>query len=476
MMRFLVVLALLLPASALAQSNIAFPPEVYAGRRARLAEAMGDGVAIVPGRHLIRRTSRGPIKQDPAFWYLTGVETVYGVAVISGSGTELFLPEEFQFAGGQYPMAERDRFRHAKWNLPGPWRLHAGDEAIAGVDEIYPVDTLGERLEGLVAKADVVYLPLERRSLYAPPGFDPPKGVYAQMVDAIRSKLGAKKIEDLTPLVDRMRLIKDDHEIAALRRAAAISGDELIEAMRRMKPGMTTLEIAGIMEAVWKREGSPRAAFATIVRTGPQMTFFTLANEQYDATRRVIGESDLVFIDDGAAEYKMYTSDLCRTIPASGKFTAEQRKYYDIVNEAREAAIAAVKPDAMLLDAVKAAARVFQSHGLEQYEDVEAMGEDKVWGLLPSPTNYLTRDAGMVRGIRALGHFIGLEVADPADYTRPLEPGMVFTVEPKIYIPEKGITIMIEDMVLVTETGHENLSPHAPTDPDAIERLMASSR
>lgn len=82
----------------------------------------------------------------------------------------------------------------------------------------------------------------------------------------------------------------------------------------------------------------------------------------------------------------------------------------------------------------------------------------------------------MVRGIRALGHFIGLEVSDPRDYTRPLEPGMVFTVEPKIYIPEKGITIMIEDMALVTETGHEVLSPHAPTDSDAIERLMASAR
>jgi len=119
---------------------------------------------------------------------------------------------------------------------------------------------------------------------------------------------------------------------------------------------------------------------------------------------------------------------------------------------------------------------VFEKHGLAQYEDIEVMGEDEVWGLFPSPTHYVTRDAGMVQGIRALGHFIGLEVSDPSDYTRPLEPGMVFTVEPKIYIPGKGITIMIEDMVLVTETGHEILSTYAPTKAEAIERMMASGR
>ena len=185
-------------------------------------ETIGDGVAIVPGRHLIGQLSWGPIKQDPNFWYLTGVETVYGVLVVSARQTTLFRPEEFQFAGGQYPMAERDRFRRAKWNLPGAWRLHPGDEAIAGVQSILPVDELGERLESLVVDADAVYLPLQRRDLYAPPGLAAPKSVYAQTVDAIRDRIGSKEIRDLRPIVGQMRLIKDAHEIAALRRAAAI--------------------------------------------------------------------------------------------------------------------------------------------------------------------------------------------------------------------------------------------------------------
>ena len=97
----------------------------------------------------------------------------------------------------------------------------------------------------------------------------------------------------------------------------------------------------------------------------------------------------------------MYAADLCRTWPVSGRFTPEQRKYYDIVLEAQEAAIEAVKPGVMMVDVIKVAARVFQKYGLEQYEDVAKMGEDKVWGIMPSPTHYLTRDAGIVRYSRA---------------------------------------------------------------------------
>ena len=163
------------------------------------------------------------------------------------------------------------------------------------------------------------------------------------------------------------------------------------------------------------------------------MTFFSLLRENYNAVDRVMKAGDLVFIDYGAAEYNMYTADLCRTLPVSGRFTPEQRKYYDIVLEAQEAAIAAIKPGVMMVDVIKAAARVFRKHGLEQYEDIAKMGEDKVWGIMPSPTHYLARNAGIVRysplgrGVRDLGHHIGLEAQDSRDYSKPLAPGMVIT-------------------------------------------------
>jgi Xaa-Pro aminopeptidase len=233
------------------------------------------------------------------------------------------------------------------------------------------------------------------------------------------------------------------------------------------------------MEYVWKREGSPRSSFPPIVSSGGNaMTFFSLLRENYNAVDRTMRAGDLVFVDYGAAEYMTYTADLCRTWPVSGRFTSEQRRYYDIVLEAQEAAIAAVRPGVMMLDVIRAAARVFRKHGLEPNEDVRRMGVDRVWGIMPSPTHYLARDAGIVRynsfgrGVRDLGHHIGLEVQDSRDYSMPLAPGMVFTIEPKIYIPDRNIAIMIEDMILVTPGGHENLSAGTPKRADEIERIM----
>jgi Xaa-Pro aminopeptidase len=162
----------------------------------------------------------------------------------------------------------------------------------------------------------------------------------------------------------------------------------------------------------------------------------------------------------------------------SGTFSAEQRTYYDIVLEAQEAAIAAIRPGVMMVDVIKAAARVFHAHGLTQYEDIAAMGADKVWGIMPSPTHYLTRNGGITTytrfggGVRDIGHHVGLEATDSRDWTVPLAAGMVITVEPKIYIPEKGIAIMIEDMILVTPAGSENLSVAAPKRAAEIERVM----
>ena len=267
----------------------------------------------------------------------------------------------------------------------------------------------------------------------------------------------------------QLRLVKDRYEIAALREAANISARSMVVLMRRVKPGMNDLEAAGILEAEWKRLGAPRAAFAPIISSGPKaMTFFSLAGESYNAVWRVMNAGDLLFNDYGAAEVRRYGSDVCRTIPVSGTFSAEQRKYYDIVLEAQEAAIAKIKPGVFMVDVIKAAAQVFRNHGLERNEDLAVLGADKVWGIMPSPTHYLARNGGITQytrfggGVRDLGHHVGLEATDSRDWSKPLAAGMVITVEPKLYIPDKGIAIMIEDMILVTATGSSNLSAAAP--------------
>lgn len=353
----------------------------------------------------------------------------------------------------------------------------------AGVDETYPIDEFVPRLRELASGRRVVYLPFGEPPGYAPPGMKAASGAEAQFAVALAEVLPNVERRDVTPLIHRLRLVKDRFEIAALRQAARISGLGMLEGLRALRPGMNDRELAGLMEYVWKREGSPRTAFAPIVSSGENsLTFFSLLRENYNAVDRVMKSGDLVFVDYGAAEYQMYAADLCRTWPVSGQFTQEQRKYYDIVLEAQEAAIAAIKPGVMMLDVIKVAAQVFRRYGLEPNEDVARMGEDRVWGIMPSPTHYLARNGGIVRysplgmGVRDLGHHIGLEVQDSRDYSMPLQPGMVVTIEPKIYIPEKNIAIMIEDMILVTESGHENLSASVPKRAVDVERVMAEGK
>jgi len=373
---------------ARAQSDIAFPPSVYAERRARLAATLGESVIVIPGRYLVDPAD-GLIKQDANFWYLTGVESPYAILVMrvgppNGPAPRvrsyLFLPTAYQFAGGQLPMLD-EPFRRAVWNRPRR-RLIPGPESarLTRVDATIPVDSFVSRFREIASGAATVYLP-EGPSLYAPPGLPAPKSIENQLSSQLATLLPDAKFADAAPAIAGMRLIKDTYEIDGLRRAAQISATGMREAMTKLRPGMNDRE-----------------------------------------------------------------------------------------------------PGTMMVDVIKVAAHVFQKYGLEQYEDVAKMGEDKVWGIMPSPTHYLTRDAGIVRysrlgrGVRDLGHHIGLEATDGRDYSKPLAPGMVITIEPKMYIPEKNIAIMIEDMILVTATGHENLSASLPKRAADIERLMGGRR
>ena len=459
----------------------------YDARRDRLMAEVGGAPVIVPGEYLIRAGGRG--RQDADFYYLTGVHSPYAVLVMytgtdaSGATTvrdALFLPEPFEFAGAQYPIDD-PRFRHAAWNRtiqrlsPGPEA-----EALTGVDETYSLAELSDRLEAWTSGADVVYFASDGSSLYAPPGFGQPRTYRQQLEEGLRRILPGVEIASATPLIRKMRLVKDEYEIARLRRAAEISSTGLIAAMEAIRPGMTELEVAGVMEAAWKREGAPKASFSPIVASGEAaVSLYTLRSEAYNPLARVMQDGEMVFIDYGAAEVDMYASDLCRTYPVSGRFTSEQRRIYQIVLEAQEAAISTVRPGISMREVVRAAAQVFLDHGLDQYEDLSVRPVEEAWGLMPSPTYWIHQDGPLTdysgargSGVRDVGHHIGLRATDSRDYSGPLEPGMVFTVEPKIYVPEMGLAIMIEDMILVTEDGYENLSASAPRSVEEIERIM----
>jgi Xaa-Pro aminopeptidase len=488
MRRFSPALALLLSAQILsAQSSVAFPNEIYSARRAKLLAAANGAAVIIPGRYLVGNHDLP--KQDPNFWYLTGVEAPYAMLVIApdtrtgaaagATRTALFLPDSFQFAGAQFPH-EDSLFRRAPWNIPRA-RLSPGAAASAatGIAETYRVRDFLQRIGDIVGKTRTVYLPAAFDSMYAPFGMLAPMTVEQQISRSIIAVLGDRDVKDVLPLIRRQRLVKDSAEIAALRVSASISARSMVALLKALKPGMNDLEAAGLLEYEWKKAGAQRASFAPIVGSGPNsMTFFTVMGERYEAVNRKMAAGDLLFVDYGAAEFKTYASDICRTYPVAGAFSAEQRGYYNMVLEAQEAAIAAVRPGAMMLDVIKAAARVFKKYKLDAFEDPAVMGVDKVWGVMPSPTHYVNRNLGITRytrygaGVRDIGHHVGLDATDGRDWTVPLAAGMVITIEPKIYIPEKQIAIMIEDMVLVTRAGREVLSSAAPKKVADIERAM----
>lgn len=462
----------------------AFPLSLFSARRAAAMEMLGDGALIAIGSQSMN--SDGPARQDPNFWYLTRMESPFAILVVVRRGDALrevvFVPEQYQFAAVNYPIPD-SRFREASWNRP-VLRVApdaAGREA-SGIGEIYPLDEFAQRLPELVPESATVFFSRGSGTPYSLPGLARIASVPAQLEESIRSALPGRAFDDASATIRRMRLTKDSHEIAAMREAADISVEGLREAMRRTRPGMTSMELAGIMESVWKREGSPRPAFEPIVSAGTSaVKLYGLRRENYNPLEHIFADGELVFVDYGAAEIDHYASDVARTFPANGTFTAEQREYYEIVVEAERAAIAVAKPGARMIDLIRASAQVFRDHGLERFEDIGQMGPDSVWGVFPSPSFFLRSDEAIMAaqretGLRArdLGHHVGIEVVQPADMMMPLEPGMIFTIEPKIYSPGLGAAIMVEDMILITEDGHENLSAGVPVDADEIERLMAN--
>jgi Xaa-Pro aminopeptidase len=245
--------------------------------------------------------------------------------------------------------------------------------------------------------------------------------------------------------------VKAPTEIAFLREAIDLSLDAHDAAMRMTHPGLWEYQVAAKMVDVHAMGGSEAEAYAPIVGAGPNSTAL-----HYDRLDRKIQDGDIIVIDVGA-QYSGYASDITRTIPANGKYTPRQREIYEIVLGAQNAAIAALKPGAIVgcrgnknsLQAI--AYEYINTHGKDQHG--KPLGQYFIHGL---------------------SHSIGLNVHDPGlDTCKPLLSGMVITVEPGIYIPEENLGVRIEDDVLVTETGNEVLSQKLPRDVDTIEKIMA---
>ena len=397
-----------------------------ATRRRALLRRIGRGAVVLPAareRNIERDyVQDNDFRQDNTFFYFTQLETEGAWLVMTARGpdsleTVLFLP-------ARLPGQER-------WT---GLRLGPDSSAVqlSGIAKVLPTDSLDSRLTRLRFSNAPVYLPLR-----------PSARDERRINDIVFS--GAD-VRNVLPLVDSMRVVKDADEIGRLRHAIDISVAGHVAAMRSARPGMYEYELEAALEAGFRSNGADRLGYPSIVGSGPNST--TL---HYDVNRRRTESGDLVLIDAGA-EWGQYTADVTRTFPVNGKFTPRQKAIYDLVLGAQQAAFDSVRPGITLwqLDAI--ARRYMREHsgtlcGEKTCDDREYFNH-------------------------GLGHPIGMDVHD-VGFGRPLEPGMVLTLEPGIYLQAERLGVRIEDDVLVTAAGGEWLSAGAPRTTDAIERLMA---
>ena len=423
------------------------PNSVYAERRAKLASQV-DAPIILWGFTGREEVSQDYIfAQEENFYYLTGhneegaglivlpaVQNDHGASSSSWSG-----PREILFLPSKNPGKE-------KWNGVRMSPSDPGIEARTGFASVMPFPEMRANVENLVKLYPTFYtiLPYDKEL----GGYPHEKAV----VDWLQLAAPKATLKDVRPQIEGMRPIKSPGEIAFLKQAVDLTVNSHLEAMKMMRPGLYEYQVAAKMVEVHSMDGSEREGYAPIVGAGPNSTAL-----HYDKLSRKIGDGDIVVMDVGA-QYSGYSADITRTIPANGKFTARQREIYDIVLGAQKAALAAIKPGVHFSCKGK-------KDGLMNiaYDYINSHGKDR--GGRPLGQYF----------IHGLGHNIGLNVHDPGDYCSPLQPGMVVTVEPGIYIPEENLGVRIEDDVLITESGHQLLSERLPRNPDEIEQIMADA-
>jgi len=450
---------LLVVGTALAQPVITdvFPPEEYAARRAQVMQKIGEGVAILQGT--TETPGEQPFRQSNQFFYLSGVAEPRAILTIDGRTKRSILY-----------LNPRNERRETMMYGPG---LYPGDEAVkvTGMDAVLPRADFAAALAEFAKDGRAIYTPYRPEVLGSASAEGPVALARATKADpwdgrqtreeVFREKLkqASPKSEmgDLDPIIDNLRGIKSSREIAVIREATRIAGKGIIEAMRDAHPGMHEYELQADAEFVFKKFGSFGAAYFALIATGKNTWY-----SHYNKDTAVLQDGDLVQFDY-APDYRYYQSDVTRVFPANGKFSARQREFYTIYLRLYQALMTSIKVHAKGSDIIKDAVLKMDAI-MASYK----FTDDKIKA---AAHQFVER----YRNSRAngLGHSVGMEVHDVRNPNQTLEPGFIFTIEPAMQIPDEHVGIRLEDMILMTESGYENLSAFVPLEIADIEKMMA---
>jgi Xaa-Pro aminopeptidase len=438
----------------------AFPPEEFAARRAKVISRIGDGVAILQGT--TERRGESPLRQSNQFFYMTGVVEPRALLIIDGRTKRSTL-----FLNPRTPGRER---------AIGPY-LDVGDSSarVTGLDAIIPRDSFTTAVARIAAEKRVIFTPHRPEVLGSESAGDvvghrratrnDPWDGHTSRDETFVAKLEAaapqSEIRDLDPMLDTLRAVKSSREIAVIREATRLAGNAIIEVMRDAEPGMYEYELEAAAQYVYKRGGAYGESYFPLIATGRNMPY-----SHYHKNRARLKDGDLVQFD-WAPDVANYTSDVTRVFPANGKFTPRQREFYTIYLRLYQALMSSIRvhvtPREIMDSAVVKMEKILAAYPFTD-PAIRTTAEAFVNRYRPNP-NAPAR-AG------SLGHSVGMEVHDVRNPTPTLEPGYVFTIEPQMTLPGGELSVRLEDMILITETGYENLSAFVPIEIEDIERLM----
>jgi Xaa-Pro aminopeptidase len=417
------------------------PNSAYAGRRTELAAKLAAPVVLFGYTGRENSSPSYVFNQEENFYYLTG-HNEEGAAL-------LLLPPGAAEKGWKGPqeilfLPPRD-LAQERWNGPRMAPDDASIGARAGFAAVEAFAGLKARLAALAATYTEIYtlVPGDNDTGY------PHAREWSEWLSTVAPNVAKR---DAAPAIGAMRQIKSSGELALLTKAIELSVDAHLAAMRMLRPGLYEYQVAAKMVEVHSSGGCEGEAYAPIVGTGLRSTVL-----HYNELNGQIQDGDVVLLDVGG-QYSGYAADVTRTLPANGRFTPRQREIYEIVLGAQNAVLAALKPGMTL-------------------------GRNSPNSLFQIAFNYINAHGADRQGrtlgryfIHGLGHHIGLNVHDAGDPNRPLESGMVITIEPGLYLPEENLGVRIEDDVLITETGYKLLTARLPRTIAEIEAIMASAK
>jgi Xaa-Pro aminopeptidase len=435
-----------------------FPAEEFAARRARVMDAIGDGLALVQGAPSPAGYVR--FRQSNELFYLAGIESPHAYLLLDGQQRRaaLYLPH-------------RNEAREA-----GEGKLLSAEDAdelkqCAGVDAVHGTDRLHEHLARAARGSRALYIP------FAPPeGFATSRDLAMREVadaaadpfDGRPSRAGALRAllherfpqldtKDLTPTLDALRLIKSPREIALIRKATRLAGLAILEAMRSTVPGIHEHELDAVAKYVFYRNGAQGEAYYSLIASGPNAWF-----PHYNAGKRQMKDGELLLMDF-APDVGYYMSDITRMWPVGGRFSPEQRELYGFYLGCYRAILAAIRPGAR-------AAEIKQEAAARMEQLLEAAKFTKPAHARAARQFVTSYRNGASRG--GLGHWVGMATHDVGSDSGPLRPGMVFTIEPALRVPEEKLYIRLEDLIVIGETKAEVVSDWLPADMDEIEKVM----